>query len=197
MKNSIDTIGNRTRDLPACSAVPQPTAPLLFNIRHKSAVLIDAATFDATKRPLNFPTQSLSSPTKLDQRCLTARHTIRETTTHRKPHTHSGHIVCRGRLPWNLRIPRNHVEMEAWVVQQRLHYTCSVDGWISTASLLLAKPCTPQFELLMRRACGLRCAKQCIYWFELLMQEKHEAHKAFILTEHLSLSLELALQYLS
>jgi hypothetical protein len=27
MKNSNDTIGNRTRDLPACSAVPEPTAP--------------------------------------------------------------------------------------------------------------------------------------------------------------------------
>ena len=27
MKNSNDTIGNRARDLPACSAVPQPTAP--------------------------------------------------------------------------------------------------------------------------------------------------------------------------
>ena len=27
MKNSDDTIENRTRDLPACSAVPQPTAP--------------------------------------------------------------------------------------------------------------------------------------------------------------------------
>jgi hypothetical protein len=27
MKNSNDTIGNRTRDLPACNAVPQPTAP--------------------------------------------------------------------------------------------------------------------------------------------------------------------------
>jgi len=27
MKNSNDTIGNRTRDLPACSAVPQPTEP--------------------------------------------------------------------------------------------------------------------------------------------------------------------------
>ena len=27
MKNSNDTIGNRTRDLPPCSAVPQPTAP--------------------------------------------------------------------------------------------------------------------------------------------------------------------------
>jgi hypothetical protein len=26
-KNSNDTIGNRKRDLPACSAVPQPTAP--------------------------------------------------------------------------------------------------------------------------------------------------------------------------
>jgi len=28
MKNSNDTIGNRTCDLPACSTVPQPTAPL-------------------------------------------------------------------------------------------------------------------------------------------------------------------------
>ena len=27
MNNSNDTIGNRTRDLPVCSAVPQPTAP--------------------------------------------------------------------------------------------------------------------------------------------------------------------------
>jgi len=27
MKNSSDTIGNRTRDLPACGALPQPTAP--------------------------------------------------------------------------------------------------------------------------------------------------------------------------
>jgi hypothetical protein len=27
MKNFNDTIGNRTYDLPACSAVPQPTAP--------------------------------------------------------------------------------------------------------------------------------------------------------------------------
>ena len=27
MKNSSDTVGNRTRDLPACSSVPQPTAP--------------------------------------------------------------------------------------------------------------------------------------------------------------------------
>jgi len=26
MKNSSDTIGNRTRDLPACSTVPQTTA---------------------------------------------------------------------------------------------------------------------------------------------------------------------------
>ena len=27
MKNSNDSIGNRTHDLPACNAVPQPTAP--------------------------------------------------------------------------------------------------------------------------------------------------------------------------
>jgi len=32
MKNSNDTIGNRTRDLPACSAVPQPiTLPRLIS----------------------------------------------------------------------------------------------------------------------------------------------------------------------
>jgi hypothetical protein len=28
MKNFSDTIGNQTRNLPACNAVPQPTAPL-------------------------------------------------------------------------------------------------------------------------------------------------------------------------
>ena len=27
MKNSNDNIGNRTSDFPACTAVPQPTAP--------------------------------------------------------------------------------------------------------------------------------------------------------------------------
>jgi len=27
LKNSNDTIGNRTRDLPGCSTVPQPTVP--------------------------------------------------------------------------------------------------------------------------------------------------------------------------
>jgi hypothetical protein len=32
MKNSNDTIGNRTRDLPACSAVPQPTAPRFLQV---------------------------------------------------------------------------------------------------------------------------------------------------------------------
>ena len=30
-KKFNDTIGNRTRDIPACSAVPQPTAPPLVN----------------------------------------------------------------------------------------------------------------------------------------------------------------------
>jgi hypothetical protein len=35
MKNSNDTIGNRTRDLPACSALPQPTAPSRAPSDHK------------------------------------------------------------------------------------------------------------------------------------------------------------------
>jgi len=39
MKISNDTIGNRTRYLPACSAVPQPTAPtqapsIMYKVRN-------------------------------------------------------------------------------------------------------------------------------------------------------------------
>ena len=75
----------------------------------------------------------------MDQRCLTAHHALGETTTHRKPHTLLGHVVCRGRLLLDLRTPRNHVEMETRVVQQGVHYTCSVDGWLWTASPALSK----------------------------------------------------------
>jgi len=35
MKNSNNTTGNRTRDLPACSALPQPTAPPDDGKRHQ------------------------------------------------------------------------------------------------------------------------------------------------------------------
>jgi hypothetical protein len=42
MKNSNDTIGKRIRDLPACSAVAQPTepprTPLLFNFALEYAI---------------------------------------------------------------------------------------------------------------------------------------------------------------
>ena len=38
MKNSDGTIGNRTRDLPACSAVPQPTAPLRASLRPNKSI---------------------------------------------------------------------------------------------------------------------------------------------------------------
>jgi len=38
MKNSNDTIGNRTRDLPACSAVSQRTAPPRAPAHHVAAV---------------------------------------------------------------------------------------------------------------------------------------------------------------
>jgi len=34
MNNSNDTIGNRIRDLPVCSAVPQPTAPDAYPLDH-------------------------------------------------------------------------------------------------------------------------------------------------------------------
>jgi len=40
MKNYNDTIGNRTRDLPACSAVPQPTASprAFFQIKYTETI---------------------------------------------------------------------------------------------------------------------------------------------------------------
>ena len=53
MKISNDTIGNRTPDLPACSAVPQPTAPpraprcvirydiVIYSVTHKTYIVIN------------------------------------------------------------------------------------------------------------------------------------------------------------
>ena len=38
MENSNDTNGNRTRDLPVCSAVPQPTAPPHVHIYYISFI---------------------------------------------------------------------------------------------------------------------------------------------------------------
>ena len=35
MKNSNETVRNRTRDIPVCSAVPQPTAPPLASLIHE------------------------------------------------------------------------------------------------------------------------------------------------------------------
>jgi len=50
-KKSNDTIGNRTRDLPACSAVPQPTAPpaacshMHCVLRHNSRLLQSSQSY--------------------------------------------------------------------------------------------------------------------------------------------------------
>jgi hypothetical protein len=40
MKNSSDTIGNRSRDLPVCSAVPQPTAPPRATLQASVIIII-------------------------------------------------------------------------------------------------------------------------------------------------------------
>jgi hypothetical protein len=44
IKNSNDTIGNQTRDLPACSAVPQPTAPPRAPYLHSTLYILNPAT---------------------------------------------------------------------------------------------------------------------------------------------------------
>ena len=40
MKNSNDTIGNRTRDFPTCRTVPQPTAPKLELYAFQSTIYV-------------------------------------------------------------------------------------------------------------------------------------------------------------
>jgi hypothetical protein len=40
MKNFIGTIGNRTRDLSACSSLPQPTAPPRFPLSVERKVFV-------------------------------------------------------------------------------------------------------------------------------------------------------------
>jgi hypothetical protein len=46
MKNSNDTIGNRSCDLPPCSAVPQPTAPPRApNLLTKAAIIVGRSLY--------------------------------------------------------------------------------------------------------------------------------------------------------
>jgi hypothetical protein len=45
MKNSYDTIENRTRDLPVCNAVPQPTAPPRPHITQSRVVIVSTSSW--------------------------------------------------------------------------------------------------------------------------------------------------------
>jgi hypothetical protein len=49
MKNSNVTIGNRTRDLPPCSAVPQPTVP------QRAPVVLAGFVIKMTSETCEFP----------------------------------------------------------------------------------------------------------------------------------------------
>jgi hypothetical protein len=46
MKNSSDTIGNRTHDISACGAVPQPTAPTHLLIAYCNILKLDVTFVD-------------------------------------------------------------------------------------------------------------------------------------------------------
>jgi hypothetical protein len=49
VKNSSDTIGNRTRDVPVCSAVPQPTAPSNTKLDLKNVITQQIFLFVAVR----------------------------------------------------------------------------------------------------------------------------------------------------
>jgi hypothetical protein len=69
VKNSSDTIGNRTRDVPVCSAVPQPTAPprapfctcIMYKIIIYNFELFTSLMLALLKRKVMFAIVSLDS----------------------------------------------------------------------------------------------------------------------------------------
>jgi len=78
MKKSNDIIGNRNRDLPACSAVPQPTAPphapymyIYYTISLQVAALLgllgpeDAVITNCPNVGTNLPVDTVSKTTLL------------------------------------------------------------------------------------------------------------------------------------
>jgi hypothetical protein len=72
MKNSNDTIGNQTRDLLACSAVPQPTAPPcavpVWDSRHRKFDFVWTVVFGMKAHKAH----SLSYCCSSHSRCITA-----------------------------------------------------------------------------------------------------------------------------
>jgi hypothetical protein len=61
MKNFNDTIGNRTRDLPARSAVTQPTAPPRAPLYHDNHSELDTNSYElvSSQLPLLLPVKVL------------------------------------------------------------------------------------------------------------------------------------------
>jgi hypothetical protein len=71
MKNSNDTIGNRTRDLPACSTVPQATVPPrspYFRTVHKNIVYSVLVGKPEGRRPLGRPRRRCDGNIKMNLR---------------------------------------------------------------------------------------------------------------------------------
>jgi len=54
-ENSNDTTENRTRDLPACSAVPQPTAPQRVSLFTCDAIFSSLRIYPIMQSSLNSP----------------------------------------------------------------------------------------------------------------------------------------------
>jgi hypothetical protein len=68
MKNYSDTIGNRTRDLPTCSAVPQPTAPPRIGLSVPRK--IEAVSFIVLRKTQIIPRQNKSAFGEISTECI-------------------------------------------------------------------------------------------------------------------------------
>jgi hypothetical protein len=100
MKNSSDTIGNRTRDLPTCSTVPQPTAlpraPLLIVKYNKffTHKIFLKFTHIYRKQYFIICIYTVNNSVLICTHTHTHTHSLTHTHTHHTPHkhTHPTHI---------------------------------------------------------------------------------------------------------
>jgi hypothetical protein len=97
MKNSNDTIGNRNRDLPACSTVSQPTAPLLAPLvlpRDEMAIGVDTCLHI----PCTYNSRTTKALYKLDKLLMDGKHVyehrINQVSTKTEPSALNPSPVC-------------------------------------------------------------------------------------------------------
>ena len=145
MKKSNDTIGNWTHDLPACSAVPQPTAPpaacpKLRSVRYNFYISQSVHSFS----PLIFDPCVIQLTSSHEKgRPAGCTHRLKILTSHRprngseKPATTFGELNTNRRKNWGFWHP-----IFSWNLFTGRTYLRSIQKWrIANFCIILVPPC--------------------------------------------------------